>query len=104
MAANAAKNFIDMCEDGSLPHQLLTGSDEENAKGKTYKRVFIEAWNSELIDAEFPGANKRITFIYWNKDLLRTEMFPEWACHQLCHSVPGRRLCHGKRALSDYRL
>lgn len=57
MAANAAKNFIDMCEDGSLPHQLLTGSDEENAKGKTYKRVFIEAWNSELIDAEFPGAN-----------------------------------------------
>ena len=57
VAANAAKNFIDMCEDGSLPHQLLTGSDEENAKGKTYKRVFIEAWNSELIDAEFPGAN-----------------------------------------------
>lgn len=37
VAANAAKNFIDMCEDGSLPHQLLTGSDEENAKGKPIK-------------------------------------------------------------------
>lgn len=57
VAANAAKSFIDMCESGVLPHQLLTGTEEENAMGKTYKRVFIESWNDELIDAEFPGAN-----------------------------------------------
>lgn len=55
IAAEAAQSFIGMCEEGALPHRLLTGSEEENKIGKTYKRVFIDEWNDELIDAEFPG-------------------------------------------------
>ncbi len=55
VAADAAKEFIQMCEDGVLPYSLLSGSDDDNKKGKTYKNVFTIAWNNELIDAVFPG-------------------------------------------------
>jgi hypothetical protein len=57
VAANAAKQFIDMCEGGSLPYKLLTGATEDNQIGKTYKRVFVDEWNTELIDAEYLGGN-----------------------------------------------
>jgi hypothetical protein len=56
-AANASKQFIDMCENGSLPHSLVTGAEDANLTGRTYKRVFIEEWNDELIDAENTGGN-----------------------------------------------
>lgn len=54
-AADAAYGFIEMCEEGALPHQLLTGTDEDNKKGKSYKEVFINEWNDELIDASILG-------------------------------------------------
>jgi hypothetical protein len=55
LAAEAAKEIIDMCEDGRLPYGLLEGTAEENRKGITYKRVFIDNWNRELLDAKDPG-------------------------------------------------
>ncbi|MDR0766496.1 MAG: RagB/SusD family nutrient uptake outer membrane protein [Odoribacteraceae bacterium] len=56
IAANAAKEIIDMCEAGTLPYGLLTSaSTDENLKGITYKRVFIENWNKELLDTKDPG-------------------------------------------------
>lgn len=52
LAANASKEIIDMCESGELPYGLITGTDEENRKGITYKKVFTEAWNKELLDTK----------------------------------------------------
>lgn len=55
LAADAAKEIIDLCESGSLPYGLLTGTDEENKKGVTYKNVFTENWNKELLDTKDMG-------------------------------------------------
>lgn len=56
IAANAAKEIIDMCESGNVPYGLLTGeSDEERQKGIYYKNVFTENWNKELLDAKDLG-------------------------------------------------
>lgn len=55
LAANAAKEIIDMCESGELPYGLLTGTDEEEKKGITYKKVFTENWNKELLDTKDMG-------------------------------------------------
>ncbi|MDL2245105.1 RagB/SusD family nutrient uptake outer membrane protein [Parabacteroides sp. OttesenSCG-928-J18] len=56
IAANAAKEIIDMCESGILPYGLYTSdSEEQNKKGITYKKVFTENWNKELLDAKDMG-------------------------------------------------
>lgn len=50
IAADAAKEIIDLCESGTLPYGLLTASDDECKKGIAYKKVFTENWNKELLD------------------------------------------------------
>lgn len=50
-AAKAAKELIDMCEYQEVPSGLYTTTDEEAAKGITYKKLFQESWNKELLDA-----------------------------------------------------
>ncbi|MDD3063310.1 MAG: RagB/SusD family nutrient uptake outer membrane protein [Massilibacteroides sp.] len=56
LAADAAKEIIDLCESGQLPYGLLVSeSDEENKKGITYKKVFTENWNKELLDTKDLG-------------------------------------------------
>lgn len=56
IAADAAKEIIDMCESGTLPYGLYTSdSEEECKKGIAYKKVFTENWNKELLDAKDLG-------------------------------------------------
>ncbi len=56
-AADAAKDIIDMCEHEEVPYGLLTGTDAEEKKGVTYKKVFTENWNKELLDATDMGSD-----------------------------------------------
>ena len=56
IAANAAKQIIDMCESEEIPYGLLMGNSEVSQKlGIYYKEVFTQNWNKELLDAKDMG-------------------------------------------------